>query len=155
MTLPSRARTSDTPKLELRLADLPASTLAAIPAALAEAVPVLWADRAPMLLDPSALGPLARWERQLNGSEPPSDPGRRPEGPGRTPYEAPHAAPQRTAGHAEARRGHIAHRHNSIFPFASRLHIRYRECAQSFLATNHTEQPQGTTKCTRQLSPPS
>ena len=73
---------------ELRIAALECSTLEAVPAAPGKAVPVLWADRAQMLLDPSALGPLASWERQLHGTELPSDPGWRPEGPGRTPYEA-------------------------------------------------------------------
>jgi len=58
MTSPTRARASDTPKLDLRLAALECSTLEGVPTAPAEDIPVLWADRAQMLLDPSALAPV-------------------------------------------------------------------------------------------------
>ena len=74
--------------LTLSLSDHPRSTLSPVPPTSPKAVPALWADRVPMVLGPDALEPLETWERQLHGLEPPSDPGWRPEGPGRSPVDA-------------------------------------------------------------------
>ncbi len=76
------------PALQFALYGYPGSTLRRVPPACVEAIQARWVDRMPMILGPDALGPLASWERQLHGLEPPSIPGWEPEGPGRQPVDA-------------------------------------------------------------------
>ncbi|MBW2256761.1 MAG: hypothetical protein JRI25_19500 [Deltaproteobacteria bacterium] len=47
-----------------------------------------WSGRVPLFLGVDALPVLDRWDAELLGSMPPSFPGWKPEGPGRTPFEA-------------------------------------------------------------------
>ncbi|MBW2255956.1 MAG: hypothetical protein JRI25_15340 [Deltaproteobacteria bacterium] len=62
--------------------------LQSVPACSLHEIESWWTDRVPLHLEPDALPLLDQWDAELLGSMPPSFPGWKPEGPGRTPVEA-------------------------------------------------------------------